>query len=243
MDRFRFGCVFLCVCGLIVAGFLGLNWDREALESRVAECKLVKVSCGQNGHQATTCQQWHAECLQTLEHDRHDSFVVGVGCCIFITISSIFHCCAKYDRFLQLAAILSFQLYRADQWGDNPDILAIEVLILACKQWLGQASSIAPLGQCFCIVFMIFWTDYGSRYLNRQTWRCKVEVVIFLAWLAYDAFKIWLKERVIYMRPTYLLKKKKPPTIVGKQKPDSGGKVRSRSPARPKRNNSHPERK
>ena len=237
-------CVCLRVCVFIAVVALGLQWTWKTWESHVAQCGLDHVSCVQNQWAtAPTCQQWHDQCLQTLENDRHDSFVVGVGCCIFTTISLVFHYCAEYDRFLQLAAILSFQLYRADQWGDNPDILAIEVLILACKQWLGQASSIAPLGQCFCIVFMIFWTDYGSRYLNRQTWRCKVEVVIFLAWLAYDAFKIWLKERVIYMRPTYLLKKKKPPTIVGKQKPDSGGKVRSRSPARPKRNNSHPERK
>jgi hypothetical protein len=190
-------CVFLCVCGFIAVVALGLQWDRESLEARVAQCNLNKAFCEQNRYQATTCQQHYAQCLQKLANDRHDSFVVGVGCCIFITISSIFHCCAKYDRFLQLAAILSFQLYRAHQWGDNPVILAIEVLILACKQWLGQASSIAPLGQCFCIVFMIFWTDYGSRYMNRQTWRCQAEVVIGLAWLAYDAFKIWLRPRPV----------------------------------------------
>jgi hypothetical protein len=46
---------------------------------------------------------------------------------------------------MQLVAILSFQLYRAVKCEDNPYILAIEVLMLAYKQLLGQNSSIAPL--------------------------------------------------------------------------------------------------
>jgi hypothetical protein len=93
------------------------------------------------------------------------------------------------------------------------------------------------------MMFMIFWTDCGYRYWAKQTWTSKLEVEIFLAWLLYDAIKIWLKEpRVIYMRPKLPLpkKKKKPPTNVGKQQPDSSGKVRSRSPTRSERKYSRP---
>ena len=133
----------MCVCVVIAVVAWRLQWTWE---SRVAQCELEHVSCVRNNWVTQpTCHAWHAKCLQTLANDCHDCFVVGAGSFLFTIVCWGIHFLGPYHKWMQLVAILSFQLYRAVKCEDNPYILAIEVLMLAYKQLLGQNSSIAPL--------------------------------------------------------------------------------------------------
>jgi hypothetical protein len=246
------GCVCWGVCVFIAVVALRLQWTWE---SRVAQCELEQVSCVQLTFQFSTCQQWHAECLQTLkDHDR-DVLVVVVGCCTFTGISFLIDYCAKYDDYIQLAEIGAFQLYRAYQWGEKASILGIEVMIMACRLWLGKCSRIAPLAQWFCIFFMLFGTEDGFSYWNRQTRICRAEVFAVLVWLGYDALKIFFRQAPVHnTRPpsqkknhnfstkvilnevskikALLRKSKKNQNLSTKVCTQKRGKNRSRSPAR-----------
>jgi hypothetical protein len=155
----------------------------------VAQCKLNKAYCGQNGNQGTTCQQKHAQCLQKLENDHPEFFKVFVGCGIFAFICFLLDCLVQYNNYITLTGFGAIQLYRAYPWGEQDSILGIEVLLLACRLFWGKRIIVAPFAQCFFCCTMLFGTDVGFNYFMRQTWSCQAEFICFMLCLGYDAFK------------------------------------------------------
>ncbi len=167
----------------------------------VAQCELARESCGQNRYQRQTCEHWHAQCLQTLKNDRHEYFVVGVGCGIFAFICFLVDWLAQYNDYMVLAVFGAIQLYRAYPWGEQDSILGIEVLILACRLFWGKRSRFAPFAQWCFVCLMLFGNKYGFNYFMRQIWSHKVEVGFGLACLGYDVFKNLFRPAPVQITP------------------------------------------
>jgi hypothetical protein len=196
MDRFRW-CVFLCVCGFIVAVFFGRQWDRESLELREAQCKLSLQRCRQDGYQQTTCQHRHAQCLQKLANDHPQFFKRVVSCGMFALFCCLLHCLADYEEHLMVLSFGVFQLYRAYPWGEQASfILAIEVLMLACRLFLGRANRYAALAQ-WCFVCMCLRSKDCFKYFMSQNPAHQVELVLFMLVAGYDGFNTMLRPRPV----------------------------------------------
>ena len=157
----------------------------------VARCQLENASCLSSGFTIKTCPELLDECLGKLKDQWQDLLrallvrVVYIVICYFITLTKY----PKYYYTVQIVGLLLFQIWRFVWCGYNPALLVYECCILGCRQFMGGASSIAPLLHFSCIFFVVFFWEPGAHYFNKQKFSFQVEMYCVLALQAYDALK------------------------------------------------------